>query len=93
MAGTNDEGSGASSSREGEEDDAPPFADFSSFPKMIRQDREAARAEREAADAGARMELETVAAEQRRLMVEFFELKLQLTQIRGSKWGDARGEP
>ena len=60
---------------------------------MIREGREAARAEREAADAEARVERETVAAEQRRLMAEFFELSLQLAKGRERQWGVARGEP
>ena len=63
-------------------DGAPPFADFSTFLEMIREEREAARAERKAAAAEARVERETAAAEQRRLMTEGFELKLQLTSRR-----------
>ena len=57
---------------------APSFADFSSFRDMIRDEREPARAEREAAAAEAREARETAAAEQRRLMAEVYELKLQL---------------
>ena len=49
---------------------ASPFADFSSFREMIREEREADRAEREAAAAEALVERETTAAEQRRLMAE-----------------------
>ena len=55
---------------------APPFANFSSFREMIREEREAARAEREAGGTEARVERETAAAEQRRLMAEVYELKL-----------------
>ena len=57
---------------------APSFADFSSFREMTREEREAARAEHEAAAAEARVEREAAAAEQRRLMAEEYELKLQL---------------
>ena len=49
---------------------SPSFADFSSFREIIREEREAARAEREAA-AEARVERETAAAEQRRLMAKY----------------------
>ena len=63
---------------------APPFADFSSFREIIRDVREAARAEREAAAAEARVERETAAAEQRRLMAEVYELQLQLAEERRS---------
>ena len=41
---------------------------------MIREEREDARAECEAAAAEARVERETAAAEQRRLMTEVYEL-------------------
>ena len=51
------------------------FADFSLFREMIREEHEAARAEREAAAAEARVEREIIAAEQRRLMAEVYELK------------------
>ena len=62
---------------------APSLADFSSFrEKMIREEREAARAEREAAAAEDRVERETAAAEQRRLMAVVYELKLQLVEER-----------
>ena len=61
---------------------APSIADFSSFREMIREEREAARAEREAATTEAREERETAAAEQRRLMTEVYELKLQLAKQR-----------
>ena len=56
------------------------FADFSSFREMIREECEAARAEREGAAAEARVERETAAAEQRRLMAQVYELKLQLAE-------------
>ena len=72
---------------------APPFADLSLFRETIREEREAARAERESAAAKARVERETVAAEQRRLMGEVFELKLQLAEERGRRSGVAGGEP
>ena len=52
---------------------------------MMREEREAARAEREAAAAEARVERETAAAEQRRLMAEEYELKLQLAEGRRSR--------
>ena len=42
---------------------APSFTDFSSFREMIREEREADTAEREAAAAEARVERETAAAE------------------------------
>ena len=45
------------------------FTDFSLFREMTREERKAARAEREAAAAEARVERETAAAEQRRLIV------------------------
>ena len=61
---------------------APSSADFSSFREMIREEREAARAEREAAGAEARVERETPVAEQRRLMAEVYEIKLQLAEER-----------
>ena len=94
MADSNDGSSGASLSREGGGGGAPQFADFSSFPEMIQEEREPALlAECEAADAEARVERETVAAEQRRLMAEFFELNLQLAKERKRQWGVARGEP
>ena len=64
---------------------APSFADFSSFREMIREERGAARAEREAAAAEARVERETAAAEQRRLMAKVYELKLQLAEERRSR--------
>ena len=56
------------------------FADFLSFREMIREECEAARAEREGAAAEARVERETAAAEQRRLMAEVYELTLQLAE-------------
>ena len=59
---------------------------------MIREEREAARAEPEAAAIEARVERETAAAEQRRLMAEVFELQFQLAEER-SRPGVARGEP
>ena len=43
---------------------------------MLREEREVARAEREAAAAEARVERETAAAEQRRLMAEVYELNV-----------------
>ena len=49
---------------------------------MIREEREAARAEREAAAAEARVERETAVAEQRRLIAGAFELKLRLAEER-----------
>ena len=52
--------------------EAPPFADLSTFREMIWEEREAARAKREAAAAEGRVERETAIAEQRRLMVEVF---------------------
>ena len=60
---------------------------------MIREERKAARAEREAAAAEARVERETAAAEQWRLMAEVFKLKLQLTEKRRRRSGVAGGEP
>ena len=48
---------------------APSFTHFSLFREMTREERKAARAEREAAAAEARVERETAAAEQRRLIV------------------------
>ena len=52
----------------------------------MREEREVARAEREAtAAAEARVERETAAAEQRRLMAEVYELKLQLAEGRRSR--------
>ena len=71
---------------------APPFADFSSFRGMIREERDAARAKREAAAAEARVERETAAAEQRRLMAGVFELKLQPAEEKGKRSGVAGGE-
>ena len=50
------------SPRVGEGSGAPSFADFSLFREMIREKREAARAEREAAAAEARVKRETAAA-------------------------------
>ena len=52
---------------------------------MIREERKAARAEREAAAAEARVERETSAAEQRRLMAKVYELKLHLAEERRSR--------
>ena len=52
---------------------------------MIREEREAARAEREAAAAEARVERETAAAEQGRLMAQVYELKLQLAKERRNR--------
>ena len=86
MSDRNDE---RSSPRGGGWSGASPFADFSSFREMIREEREATRAEREPATAEARVERETGAAEQRRLMAEVFELKLQLAEERRS--GTAAG--
>ena len=63
MADRNDE---RSSPRGGGGSGASPFTDCSSFQEMIREQHEAARAEREAAAAEARVERETAAAEQRR---------------------------
>ena len=56
------------------------FADFSSFREMIREECEAAREEREGTAAEARVERETAAAKQWRLMAEVHELKLQLAE-------------
>ena len=64
MADRNDE---RSSPRAGRDSGASPFVDFSLFQEMIREEREAARAEREAAAAEARVERETAAAKQQRL--------------------------
>ena len=47
-----------------------PFTDFWSFREIIREGREAALAEREAAAAEARVEREMAAAKQRLLMAE-----------------------
>ena len=58
MADRNDE---RSSPRAGGRSGASPFADFSSFQEIIREEREAARAGHEAAAAEARVERETVA--------------------------------
>ena len=55
--------------------------------------REAVRAGREAVVAEVRVERETAAAEQWRLMIEVFELKLQLAGKRGRRSGVAGGEP
>ena len=52
---------------------APSIADYSSFREMIREERESSRAERETASAEARVEHETAATEQRRLMAEVYE--------------------
>ena len=52
---------------------------------MIREEREAARAERKAAAAEARVERETAAAEQRRLMAEVYKFKLQLAEERRTR--------
>ena len=94
MADQNDEGSGASSSSRGSGGGgAPPFADFSSFREMIREEREAARAEREAAAERARVEREAAFAEQKRLMIEVFELRLQLARGIERQPGVAGGEP
>ena len=64
---------------------APSFADFSSFWEMIREEREAARVERETAAAEARVERETAAAKERRLMADVYELKLQLAEERRTR--------
>ena len=77
MADRNDE---RSPPRAGGGSGAPPFADFSSFREMIRKEHEAAQSEHEAAAAEARVERETAAAKQRRLMAEVYELKLQLAE-------------
>ena len=53
---------------------------------MIWEEREAARAERGAAAAEGRVELETAIAEQRRLMAELFELKLELAEEKKNGW-------
>ena len=52
---------------------------------MIREEREAARAEREAAAAEARVERETSVAVRRRLIAEVYELNLQLAEERSSR--------
>ena len=61
---------------------------------MIGEEREAARAEREAvreerkaAAAETRVERDTAATEQRRLIAKVFELQVQLVQERGRKSG------
>ena len=72
---------------------ASPFVHFSSFPEMNWEEREAARAERNAAATEAQTERKTAAAEQRRLMVDVFELKPYLEEGRGRRSGFARGEP
>ena len=72
---------------------APPFVHFSSFREMNWEEREAARAERNAAATEAQTERKTAAAEQRRLMVDVFELKPYLAEGRGRRSGFARGEP
>ena len=64
---------------------APSCADFSSFREVIREKREAARAEREAAAAEARVEREPATAEQRHLMADVYDLKLQLAEERRSR--------
>ena len=64
---------------------APSFADFSLVWEMIREEREAARVERETAAAEARVERETATAEQRRLMAAVYELKLQLAEERKTR--------
>ena len=64
---------------------ALPFAVFSLFWEMIRKERVAARAECETAAAETRVERETAAAEQRRLMVEVYELRLQLAEEKKSR--------
>ena len=69
---------------------APPFADFASFRERIREEDEATRAELEAAEA--RVEGETATVEQRCLMAEGFELRLQLAQGSGRQSGVAGGE-
>ena len=89
LAGRNEKGSSPRGSGGGE---APPFPDFSSFHEIIREERKVARAEREAAAAEARVEREMAAADQRRLMADLFELKLQLAQERGRRLGVSRGE-
>ena len=60
---------------------------------MIREEREAARVEHEAAAAEARVERETAAAEKRRFMAEVFELKLHLAEEIGRRSAVAGGEP
>ena len=84
MADRNDE---RSSPRGGRGSGAPLFADFLSFREIMREEPEAARAEREVAAAEARVEREIAAAEQRRLMAEVYELKLQLAEERRSRPG------
>ena len=90
MADRNNEGL---SPREGRGVRSSPFADLSSFREMIWEEREAARAEREAAAAEGRVERETAIAEQRRLMAEVFELKLQLAEEKKRRLGVSGGEP
>ena len=93
MTDPNDEGSGASSSRGGGGGRCStvfrPLLVSCDDPGRTRR----RSSEREAADAEARLERETVAAEQRCLMAEFFELNLQLANGRERQWGVARGEP
>lgn len=79
-------------------------AELSLLCAMIREERKAARAEREAAAERARAEREAVAersrvdreaaaAEHLRLMIEVFELKVQLGQGNGNQSGVVGGEP
>ena len=72
--------------------EAPPFADLL-FREMIWEEHEAARAEREVAAAEGRVESETAIAEQRRLMAEVFELKLQLAEEKKRRLGVPEGSP
>lgn len=80
MAEKEGEGSSASSPKRRSNDvnGSPFFADFSSSRQMLREEPDAARAEREAITAAARAERQAAAAEQRRLLEEVFELRLQL---------------
>lgn len=105
MADQIEEGGVASSSlRESGESGALQSAEVSLLCAIIREDREAARAEREAAAERARAEREAVAerarvdheataAEHLRLMIEIFELKLQLGQGNGNRSGNVGGQP
>ena len=77
-----DDGSGTSS-----------LANFSSFREMLREERESARAEREAASVAERAERQAWATEQRRLMDEVVELRVQLALSGKHSKGGAQGSP
>lgn len=108
-------GVASSSSRGSGGSGALSAADFSLFRAMIREEREAARAEREVAAERARVDREAAAeraraereavaertrvdreaaaAEHLRLMIEVFELKLQLALGNGNQSGVVGGKP